>query len=189
MCWAGNLTGMWAWLKWSLPALESSLSKYFTIVREIDCNQNYKVDNWVGKQPWNNYVWMNWTKNLTLMAEMTNWSIEQLILWSLFHAKGLKNDTSWEISRYYLNYLNDDKSERESEVGIYGFVGDSVVSCGDFLETVVSEDILQKQTHERMFYWAQACGVFLGAAWWKGTRSFAGAEAWEDTWYLEKVEV
>jgi hypothetical protein len=49
-----------------------------------------------------------------------------------------------------------------------GYVGDSVVSCAVFLETVLWEDVLLKQTHERMFCWAQTRGVFLEAAWWKG---------------------
>ena len=36
-------------------------------------------------------------------------------------------------------------------MGISGFIGDSVMSCGTFLETGLQEDVLLKQPHERMF--------------------------------------
>jgi hypothetical protein len=47
------------------------------------------------------------------------------------------------------------KQKGEYEVGISGFLGDSVVSCDVFLETVLLEDVLLS-------------GVFLEAAWKRG---------------------
>lgn len=36
-------------------------------------------------------------------------------------------------------------------VGISGFIGDSIVACDVYLETVLGKDDLLKQTVERMF--------------------------------------
>jgi hypothetical protein len=75
------------------------------------------------------------------------------------------------------------------EVGVSGSIGDSLVSCEVFLETVLWEDVLLKQTHEGMVLWETNTDVFPGAAWWKSKWCFPGIGAREDAWCLEIVEV
>ena len=60
----------------------------------------------------------------------------------------------------YFREANKTKN-KTPEVGISGFVGDSVVSWDIFLETVSWEDVLLRQTHERMFCWEQTHVVFF----------------------------
>ena len=50
-----------------------------------------------------------------------------------------------------------------TEVESFGFFGNSVVSCGIFLEVVLWENVLLKQTREKMFCWrrhVRGCVMF-----------------------------
>lgn len=68
--------------------------------------------------------------------------------------------------------------------GIAGFFGDSVVSCGTFLETALWEDVFAEADMWENTLLKTDMWCFLEAAWEKGVGCFGRADAWEnsDVW-------
>ena len=73
-------------------------------------------------------------------------------------------------------------SPESFEVEICGFTEDSIVSWDVFLEAVLWEDILLRQTCERMFCSELTCNVFPGSCLVKGHVMFSWSNlSWEHT--------